>query len=63
MLLRDDDGTVDSIRWWYKLRGKKFDIYTHAFLASENEILKLTDDSFIYVRPGDLDTFRYVRMR
>jgi len=63
MLLRNDDGTIDSITWYYKLQGKRFEIYTHAFLASENKILTLTNDSFIYARPHDLDTFRYVRMK
>lgn len=63
MILRNDDGTVDSIPMKYKIDEKNFYIYTYAFLASTNKILRLTRDTFIYCRPNDKDTFAFARIK
>ena len=63
MLLADSTEKADSIGWKYKVKGRYFYVYAPTFLASKNEILTLTKDSFIFTRPHDLDTFRYVRGR
>ncbi len=63
LLVHKTDGTVDSIPFEYRLQSGRFDIFKKDLLVSKNTILTLTTDSFAFVRPGDVDTFRYVRLK
>ena len=47
----------------YKIKSNQFYIYAGALLASENKILTLTADSFIFCRPQDGDTFRFSKIK
>ncbi|RYF26683.1 MAG: hypothetical protein EOO42_00925 [Flavobacteriales bacterium] len=60
LVLRSDERN-DSIGFLYRINRDTFFIDTHAFNASENKILTLNQDTFIFARPADLDTFRFVR--
>lgn len=60
-LLMSSEEETDTLRFNYRLKGKKLMLYMDDKMVSVSELKKLTTDSLVYKRERDNEIFSYKR--
>lgn len=61
LLMNTDEATTDTLRFSYRLKGKKLTLFMDDKMVSVSELKKLTNDSLVYKRERDNEVFSYKR--